>query len=284
MRNQLLVLLLVFGLSHAADGGRAHAEDGDDFLFGDLGKIGRPLTEAERSFLEGAKKHKIPLKTLRADANGIEIRHPNGLFAGVDALFAAKAHCEKQGKLLDEDNAGSSQVSGGEIVERFNCLSPDEPESIRSLRATAQQGNADAQYELGRRYRKGDGVEKNPQQAVEWFRLAASQGHANAQNLLGVMYSDGRGIGKDLARAAEMFRLAAKQHHAAAQLSLGVSYEQGLGVPVDYPRALMWYRFSKYEGADKLYDRLRRKMNDEEDRLSHDLTIQCLTTGMRDCN
>ena len=49
MRNQLLVLLLVFGLSHAADGGRAHAEDGDDFLFGDLGKIGRPLTEAARS-------------------------------------------------------------------------------------------------------------------------------------------------------------------------------------------------------------------------------------------
>ena len=46
-------------------------------------------------------------------------------------------------------------------------------------------------------YAKGRGVLKDEAEAVRWFRLAAEQGNTNAQNNLGVMYFTGEGVLKD---------------------------------------------------------------------------------------
>ena len=43
----------------------------------------------------------------------------------------------------------------------------------------------------------GDGVEKDPAQAIEWFRKAAEQGHALAQAKLGLAYLLGQGVAAD---------------------------------------------------------------------------------------
>ena len=37
----------------------------------------------------------------------------------------------------------------------------------------AEQGDADAQFNLGVMYRKGEGVPENSAEAVNWYRLAA---------------------------------------------------------------------------------------------------------------
>ena len=55
----------------------------------------------------------------------------------------------------------------------------------------AEQGNAQAQYNLGLMYRNGRGVPENDKTAVKWFTLAAEQGNASAQYNLGVMYARG---------------------------------------------------------------------------------------------
>lgn len=55
----------------------------------------------------------------------------------------------------------------------------------------ANQGNAFAQYNLGVMYYKGEGVQKNNANAVEWFKQAAKQGHTKSQYNLEVMYSNG---------------------------------------------------------------------------------------------
>jgi len=52
----------------------------------------------------------------------------------------------------------------------------------------AEQGSAEAQYNLGLMYANGDGVPQNDEEAVRWYRLAAEQGDANAQFNLGGMY------------------------------------------------------------------------------------------------
>jgi hypothetical protein len=65
---------------------------------------------------------------------------------------------------------------------------------------------------------------------VRWYRKAADQGDADAQNNLGAMYGNGEGVAKDDAEAVKWFRKAADQGNASAQLNLGMRYDNGWGV------------------------------------------------------
>jgi len=58
----------------------------------------------------------------------------------------------------------------------------------------ANQGNANAQSNLGEMYLFGKGVNKNYKKAFEWFSKAAKQGHISAQYNLGLLYSKGLGV------------------------------------------------------------------------------------------
>lgn len=53
--------------------------------------------------------------------------------------------------------------------------------AIRLFRPLAEQGNPKAQSLLGKMYRKGQGVARNPAQAFMWFSLAARRGDARAK-------------------------------------------------------------------------------------------------------
>ncbi|MDI3503220.1 MAG: uncharacterized protein PWP64_156, partial [Candidatus Cloacimonadota bacterium] len=55
---------------------------------------------------------------------------------------------------------------------------------INKLIHDALRGNAEAQYILGVCYDIGEGVDKNPKQAVYWYEKAANQGNAEAQYIL----------------------------------------------------------------------------------------------------
>ena len=63
---------------------------------------------------------------------------------------------------------------------------------IDALRARAEQGDAEAQNNLGVMYATGEGVPEDDAEAVRWYRLAAEQGYAVAQFNLGNMYEIGR--------------------------------------------------------------------------------------------
>src|SRR5437879_61960 len=65
------------------------------------------------------------------------------------------------------------------------------------IKATAESGDADSQYELGRRYYTGDGTAKNLAEAIKWVRKAAENGLAIAQGALGAHYFYGEGVTKD---------------------------------------------------------------------------------------
>ena len=74
----------------------------------------------------------------------------------------------------------------------------------------------------------------------EWKPLA-EQGNADAQNNLGLMYANGRGVPQDYKTAVKWFRLAAEQGDPDAQGALGLLYGMGQGVPEDYVYAHMWF-------------------------------------------
>ena len=93
-------------------------------------------------------------------------------------------------------------------------------EEAKWHRWAAEQGHAQAQYNLGERYARGMGVPQNFAEAVKWFRRAAEQGHAWAQYELGVMYRKGEGVPQDDAEAAKWYRRAAEQGNSAAHKAL----------------------------------------------------------------
>ncbi len=83
--------------------------------------------------------------------------------------------------------------------------------AIREWRPLAEQGDGDAQNNLGVMYDYGQGVPRDDAKAVKWYRKAAEQGYAKAQNNLGTMYRHGNGVTKDFVLAHMWFNLAAAQ-------------------------------------------------------------------------
>ncbi|MBP1573101.1 MAG: sel1 repeat family protein, partial [Oscillospiraceae bacterium] len=56
---------------------------------------------------------------------------------------------------------------------------------IKNLEAAAEQGDMEAQYNLGHMYYDGEGTEMNYEKALYWWEKAAEQGDADAQFNLG---------------------------------------------------------------------------------------------------
>ena len=77
-------------------------------------------------------------------------------------------------------------------------MKQDFGEAVRLYRKAADQGFANAQYNLGTMYANGQGVKHDFGEAVRWFHKAAEQGHEQAK--------------KDVPRAEEDLR---KQRQAA---------------------------------------------------------------------
>ena len=76
----------------------------------------------------------------------------------------------------------------GFMYDKGQGVPQDYKEAIRLYRLSAEQGNNDAQYNLGQMYSNGLGVPQDYKEAVKWYRLSAEQGVAQAQYNLGVMY------------------------------------------------------------------------------------------------
>jgi uncharacterized protein len=61
------------------------------------------------------------------------------------------------------------------------------------------------------------GVPQNYTEAVKWYRKAAEQGNADAQSNLGLMYYNGYGVPQDYVQAHTWFNLAASSYDSAHQ-------------------------------------------------------------------
>ena len=82
---------------------------------------------------------------------------------------------------------------------------------LAALEAKAEEGDLEAQYEMGWRHAIGMDVELDDDVAVEWLHRAAESGHSLAQNNLGARYYSGDGVDLDLKQAYRCFFKAANQ-------------------------------------------------------------------------
>jgi hypothetical protein len=114
----------------------------------------------------------------------------------------------------------------------------------------AEQGDAEAQLQLGMRYAEGDGVIQNDKEAVRWFALAAEQGLAEAQYQYGLALLKGRGVVQDYQAAFNWIERPAQRGYARAQYSLGELYRFGTGTAIDKARAYLWFNLAAAQGVE----------------------------------
>ncbi len=117
----------------------------------------------------------------------------------------------------------------------------------------------EAEFARGEALRNGDGVEKNPLEAVVCYRRAAEQGHIAAVHRIGVMFATGSGVTKDESQAVEWYREAAEKGFAEAQYDLGVRYILGRGVEKNERIGLEWYRKAAVQGWQDAINALRQR-------------------------
>lgn len=106
---------------------------------------------------------------------------------------------------------------------------------IAALRATAEQGDAEAQYRLGDAYDSGRGTKANRAEALKWYLKSAEQGNVKAQFMVANIYD-----AKDKAEALKWYRKAAENGDSSAQLNIGVRYAIGKDAPKDIAEGAKW--------------------------------------------
>jgi len=84
------------------------------------------------------------------------------------------------------------------ILSATTVAAQNSGDALEKLRATAEQGFAEAQFALGQHYYLSNLRVRGPREpdytkAVEWYRKAAGQGHWNAQIGLAHLLSEGSG-------------------------------------------------------------------------------------------
>jgi len=114
--------------------------------------------------------------------------------------------------------------------------------ALKEISPLAEQGNAEAQFILGKMYWRGEGVLKDPDQGIKWFKASAAQGNADAEFFVGAYYLLPH---TDIAQGLKWLRLSAEQGNQDAQLLLGKTYMDGnQEVRRDPVLAEMWLRLA----------------------------------------
>jgi len=161
----------------------------------------------------------------------------------------------------------------------------DYASAVATWTELAEQGHAEAQYQLATLYDQGEGADQDYLTAIKWYTLAAEQGHADAQNDLGVMYDDGHGVAPDYNQAIKWYSLASRQGDIVAQYNLGSIYRLEDAVQ-DNMRAYMWWSISARLGnilAVSQLEHIEEDMSSEQIRLARIMARKCLIKNYRGC-
>lgn len=97
------------------------------------------------------------------------------------------------------------QIRGGEYVayDRANYKT-----ALKVWMEAAEEGDSEAQTNVGEIFERGLGGEPNYEAAVIWYTKAAESGNSRAQFNLGTLYEQGLGVEKDRLKALNWYRRA----------------------------------------------------------------------------
>lgn len=145
-----------------------------------------------------------------------------------------------------EANAGNA-IAQYQLAQSY-LTQNDLDAAIPLLRRAALKGAAPAQYDLGKLYEQGRGVDQDMIEARNLIAKAAAAGHVGAMYDLALFMAEGEGGPLDEAGAVEWFSKAADHGFLDAQYNLGVMYAEGIGTQQDLAEALYWFELATRKG------------------------------------
>lgn len=154
------------------------------------------------------------------------------------AFLAMAELCRRGlGVVLDVDMAGELEKKAFSIWEE-----------------RAAKGDAQALFDLGICYRRGEGVPQDNSKAVEYYILAYEKGCSEAALNLGLMYGEGLGVKQDFEKAYELYKVAAEYGIADGYTLMGRQHYYGLGREVNYGEAIkLFLKAAESDEGDALY-------------------------------
>lgn len=108
--------------------------------------------------------------------------------------------------------------------------------------SAANQGHANAQFQLAYSYDTGRGCKQDYKEAHKWYTKAADAGLSGAQNNLGSLYLNGQGVERDYTKAYEWFKKSADQGNYFGKSNVAYCYEFGRHVQQNYQKAFDLYK------------------------------------------
>lgn len=139
--------------------------------------------------------------------------------------------------LASQQNDPKANFDLGIRLLKGDGLQKDEQEARKHIEMAAEKNLRSAQFYLGILYEKGIGGEQNLSKAVSWYEKAAASFHPRAMYKLGCIYEK-NGL---IEQALSEYRKAAEEGVEEAQDRLGQMYDQGLGVEQNDATAKLWY-------------------------------------------
>lgn len=121
-------------------------------------------------------------------------------------------------------------------------------EFLANLRARAEAGDAEAQFEYGMALQFGIDALPDHQAAAAWLRRAAEQEHLEGQFALALMYLSGKGVEQDCTEAANWLLRAASRDHRESQFTLGMLYQNCDPETRDFVESAAWLRTAAQAG------------------------------------
>lgn len=146
-------------------------------------------------------------------------------------------------RLLDTAREGDSRATAG-LGWEFQQKG-DKDRARTWLARSAEAGNRFAAYLLGLLQPPADPPEPD---AIDWMRRAADEGLADAQFEIAVRHVQGKLAPLDLAAAREWYGRAAAQNYAPALCNLATMEWQGTGGPADLQKAEEHFRAAAEAG------------------------------------
>lgn len=139
-----------------------------------------------------------------------------GLATSLNAQEAVSSLEAKTVRICDNTGCSDRPVDSASFDTSANAPQPPS-EKVQSLINLAQN-NPKAAYDLGLRYFRGDGVERDSYQALQWMRHAGDHGVTAAQLALGKLYLGGlEEMGADPVEAESWLSKAAAAGNAEAK-------------------------------------------------------------------
>lgn len=111
-------------------------------------------------------------------------------YAEPDTRHTDVVEAVKWYKLSASQGNDKAQFELGMLYDsgRIKCADYKE-KAMECYMSLAKAGFPSAQCTIGLKYRFGDGVEENLDEAIKWFKKSANQGHVDAQRNLGDIYA-----------------------------------------------------------------------------------------------